>query len=115
MAYPFGYSNARVRRAVRAAGYQYACAVGNMIADPARDWFAVPRLTVRRSTRLRTFDRLVRGQHVPMMFVKDRSLTRGWAMVRRSRAALSSVSRGGGHGVTGASHPGAGHIGSYKG
>jgi peptidoglycan/xylan/chitin deacetylase (PgdA/CDA1 family) len=95
LAYPFGYSNARVRQAARAAGYQHACAVGNAIAGPAGDPFTVPRLTVRRSTRLRTFGQLASGQHVPMIFARDRSLTKGWAMVRRTRAAVRGVAAGG--------------------
>ncbi len=92
MAYPFGYSNARVRGAVRAAGHQYACAVGNTIAGPPWDPFAVPRLTIKRATGARAFDQIVHGQRLPMIFMKDRSLTAGWAMVRRTRARLG-VSR----------------------
>jgi peptidoglycan/xylan/chitin deacetylase (PgdA/CDA1 family) len=95
LAYPFGYSNAQVRHAARAVGYQHACAVGNAIASSAGDPFAVPRLTVKRSTRLRTFDQMVRGQHVPMIFAKDRSMTKGWAMVRRTRAVVHGVTGGG--------------------
>ena len=95
LAYPFGYSNARVRRAARAAGYQHACAVGNAIAGPAGDPFAVPRLTVRRSTRLHIFDQMVQGRHVPMIFAKDRSLTKGWAIARRTRAAVRGMTGGG--------------------
>ncbi len=95
LAYPFGYSSTRVRRAARAAGHQYACAVGNMIAGPAWDPFAVPRLTIRRSTGLRSFDHIVHGRGLPMIFMKDRSLTRGWAVVRRTRATLAGVSRNG--------------------
>lgn len=95
LAYPFGYSSARVRRAAQAAGYKYACAVGNALSSPAPDLFALPRLTVRRSTPLRTFGSIVRGQHVPVIFGKDRVLTKGWALVRRTRAALASAARGG--------------------
>jgi peptidoglycan/xylan/chitin deacetylase (PgdA/CDA1 family) len=93
LAYPFGYSNIRVRRAARAAGHEYACAVGNMIAGPAWDQFAVPRLTIRGSTGPRSFDQIVHGRGLPMIFMKDRSLTRGWAMVRRTRAMLSGAAR----------------------
>ena len=93
LAYPFGYSSARVRGAVRAAGHQYACAVGNTIAGPGWDPFAVPRLTVRRSTGLRSFDQIVHARRLPVIFMKDRSLTRGWAVVRRTRAMLAGVAR----------------------
>lgn len=94
LAYPFGYSSARVRQAARAAGYQHACAVGNAVTGPGRDMFALPRLTVRRSTKPGTFDQLIRSRHVPVIFAKDRSLTKGWAVVRRTRAAVRGVAGG---------------------
>jgi len=95
LAYPFGYSSARVRQAARDAGYQHACAVGNAIAGAVGDPFARPRLTVRRSTSLPTFERMVRGRQVPVIFAKDRALTRGWAVVRRTRAAVRRVAADG--------------------
>jgi len=91
LAYPFGYSNARVRRAVRVAGYKYACAVGNMVATPTGDLFTLPRLTVKRGTQLRTFEQIVRMQHIPLVFAKEHALARGWAMVRHARRAVSGV------------------------
>ena len=95
-AYPFGYSSARVRHAVLAAGYGYACVVGNAMASTEpEDLFAVPRLTIRRSTRLSTFGQIIHGRQVPMIFARDRALTRGWAMVRRSRAVFGGASRAG--------------------
>jgi peptidoglycan/xylan/chitin deacetylase (PgdA/CDA1 family) len=94
LAYPFGYSDAAVRRTARDVGHQYACAVGNRVVGQRWDQFALPRLTVRRSTRLRTFDQIIRARRVPLIFLGDRSLTRGWTMVRRSRAALREVTRG---------------------
>ena len=93
LAYPFGYSNARVRGAVQEAGHEYACAVGNMIVGPASDPFALPRLTIRRSTRLRAFGQVVRGRGLPVIYLTDHSLTKGWAMVRRTRALLGGVSQ----------------------
>ena len=93
MAYPFGYSSARVRRAVRAAGYRYACAVTNRVAVAAPDLFALPRLTVQRSTSLRTFQRIVRSERLLLIYARERSLTRGYAMVRRTRAVLCGMSR----------------------
>ena len=53
LAYPFGYSNTRVRAAAPAAGYEYACAVGNRFAGRQADRFALPRLTIGRHTRCR--------------------------------------------------------------
>jgi peptidoglycan/xylan/chitin deacetylase (PgdA/CDA1 family) len=94
LAYPFGYSNARVRQVAREIGYEHACAVGNVIAGPGEDPFALPRLTIRRSTRPATFDFIVRGKKESVIFLKDRSLTKGYALVRRTRAVLGGVSRG---------------------
>jgi peptidoglycan/xylan/chitin deacetylase (PgdA/CDA1 family) len=55
LAYPFGYNRARVRRCAEKAGYRRAAAVSNRAAGPGHDDFAIPRLTVRRSTTLRRF------------------------------------------------------------
>ena len=40
------------------------------------------------------FQEVAQGRHVPRIYLKERALTKGWAVVRRSRAALGSVSRG---------------------
>jgi peptidoglycan/xylan/chitin deacetylase (PgdA/CDA1 family) len=91
LAYPFGYSSAQVRRAATETGYAYACAVGNIVAGPWRDPFALPRLTVRASTGESTFDRVVRGQGIPKIYRTDRVLTKGWAVVRRTRSIVTGV------------------------
>ncbi len=93
LAYPFGYSNVRVRQMARTVGYGYSCAVANMAASPASDLFALPRLTVRHSTTMPVFHQLVHGR-VPVALLKDRVLTKGWAVVRHSREALNMTSRG---------------------
>jgi peptidoglycan/xylan/chitin deacetylase (PgdA/CDA1 family) len=49
-AYPFGYHTARARRAVRAAGFAQACAVGDLPACAADDRWALPRLQVWSGT-----------------------------------------------------------------
>ncbi|MGD0375624.1 MAG: polysaccharide deacetylase family protein [Streptosporangiaceae bacterium] len=94
LAYPFGYSNAEVRRAARDAGHQYACAVANATVGSRWDVMALPRLTVRQATSPRVFDQIAAGR-VPLTFVKDRSLTKGWSVVRRARAALGGASLSG--------------------
>jgi peptidoglycan/xylan/chitin deacetylase (PgdA/CDA1 family) len=88
-AYPYGYSNARVRREMQAAGYVAACAVGNETADARHGSYAVPRLTIRRSTSLARFDRIVSGHGLAVTFLKDRTLGNGWAIARRSRFAVN--------------------------
>ncbi len=92
LAYPFGYSNATVRRVAREMGYGYGCAVRNRMASTSSDLFALERLTVRRATTLKAFRQLIHG-HDTTGLRQDRALTKGWAMVRRSRAALNAAGR----------------------
>ena len=87
LAYPFGYSSARVREVARAAGYGYGYAVRNMIATTGADLFAIPRLTVRRTTTLAEFRAMIDG-HLTLTLMKDRALTRGYAVIRRTRALM---------------------------
>jgi peptidoglycan/xylan/chitin deacetylase (PgdA/CDA1 family) len=90
LAYPFGYSSARVREVAREAGYGYACGVGNRTASPASDLLELPRLTVRRATTMAAFRRLVDG-HATVRLLEDRALTKGWAGVRRVRAMRNAA------------------------
>jgi peptidoglycan/xylan/chitin deacetylase (PgdA/CDA1 family) len=94
LAYPFGYSSTAVREEARAAGHGYACAVGNALPGAGSDPLALPRLTVRRSTSMPEFQQITHSRNIPMIFLKDRALTKGYAMVRRTRAALGRVRRG---------------------
>lgn len=88
MAYPYGYSDKRVRRAVVAAGYDAACAVNNAMADVQDDRFAMPRLTVDRGTTMATFQAAVAGRGVGALYLRERSLTTGYAVVRRTKRVL---------------------------
>ncbi|GGO65674.1 polysaccharide deacetylase family protein [Nonomuraea cavernae] len=91
MAYPFGYSSARVRREVRKAGYFAACAVSNAIAADRHDMLAIPRLTVAGNTTISMFRRAVEGSAVPLIYLRERVLTKGYAVVRRTRYGLRRV------------------------
>ncbi|MYS43409.1 polysaccharide deacetylase family protein [Streptomyces sp. SID5998] len=84
-AYPYGYSSRRVRARVRAAGYRQALAVGNAPARRSQGPYAMRRLTVRRSTTVEEFTRLVQGRSIARDFARDRALTKGYALVRRAR------------------------------
>ena len=86
--YPFGYSDAAVRRAVRGHGYTGACAVANALADPRQGPYALSRLTVRRGTALEDFRALVQGRSLTRLYARERLLTRGYALVRRTRRLL---------------------------
>jgi peptidoglycan/xylan/chitin deacetylase (PgdA/CDA1 family) len=90
LAYPYGYSSAKVRAVAREAGYGYACGVGNRMASPASDSVELPRLTVRQDTTLPAFRRLVDGR-ITMRLLEDRALTKGWSGVRRVRAMSNAA------------------------
>lgn len=92
LAYPYGYSNSAVREMSRRAGYNYGYAVRNRMASAKSDPFRLPRLTVHNSTGLSEFRRLVEGK-VAFSMVRDRTLTAGWTVVRRSKSRLSGVVR----------------------
>lgn len=94
MAYPFGYSSKRVRRAVADAGYTSASAVANRTSG-ADDVFAISRLTIRWNTTLETFGHIVEGAGLGRIYARDRMLTKGYAIVRRTRYAARSLSRHG--------------------
>ncbi len=93
LAYPFGYSNAAVRSMARELGHRYGCAVGNLMIGDAPDLFALPRLTVGPRTGMSMFQQLVQGKNLGRIYLKTRALTKGWAVVRRSKAALGGVAR----------------------
>lgn len=93
-AYPYGYSTRRVRRAVRAAGFTQALAVGNAPARRAQGPYALKRLTVRRSTGIDEFARLVEGRSLGRVFAADRALTKAYAVVRGTRRAARRIGEG---------------------
>jgi peptidoglycan/xylan/chitin deacetylase (PgdA/CDA1 family) len=90
LAYPFGYSNKMVRRMARERGYVYAYAVGNAMTTGAADSFALPRLTVQRSTTMDDFRRMVGGQDTATLR-RDRVLTRGYSVVRRAKSSARAA------------------------
>lgn len=91
LAYPYGYSSNRVREVSRHAGYTQAASVRNAAASSACDPFRVPRLTVRRSTTLSDFSRIVRLEWLQVHYARARLLTVGWAGVRRMRSAAGTL------------------------
>jgi peptidoglycan/xylan/chitin deacetylase (PgdA/CDA1 family) len=90
LAYPYGYSSARVRRVARELGYEYAYAVGNALTTDAADPFTLPRLTVQRATSIGEFRKIVNGQDT-MVLRRDRVLTNGFTVVRRAKSALRAL------------------------
>jgi peptidoglycan/xylan/chitin deacetylase (PgdA/CDA1 family) len=92
LAYPFGYSSAKVRRVAREIGYAYGYAVGNAMTTSAADTFTLPRLTVRRTTTMDEFRKMVDGQDT-LTLRRDRVLTSGFSVVRRARSTLAAIRR----------------------
>ncbi|MEU5593586.1 polysaccharide deacetylase family protein [Streptomyces sp. NPDC020298] len=90
-AYPYGYSSRRVRRAVRAAGFAQALAVGNALARRRQGPYALRRVTVRRGTDAEEFARLLEGRSIARAFARDRALTKGYAVVRRARQVRKAI------------------------
>lgn len=90
-AYPYGYSSRRVRGAVRTAGFGVSLAVGNTLAARRQGPYALERVTVRRTTGIADFERLVEGRGLGRHFAGDRALTKGYAVVRRSRRVVRKV------------------------
>jgi peptidoglycan/xylan/chitin deacetylase (PgdA/CDA1 family) len=88
IAYPYGYWSRRVRRTAEETGYEQAAAVGNAASQPGDNMFAVPRLTVRRSTSPSVFARISACQELHRVFALDRRLTSGYSLVRRTRYVL---------------------------
>jgi peptidoglycan/xylan/chitin deacetylase (PgdA/CDA1 family) len=90
-AYPHGYSDARVRRAVRKAGFSSACSVKNALSSPSDPPFTLSRLMVMATT---TDDELVgwlAGRGVPLGRDDERLLTRGWRWWRRARTTIGAA------------------------
>jgi peptidoglycan/xylan/chitin deacetylase (PgdA/CDA1 family) len=92
LAYPYGYSNSTVKRIARETGYTYCYAVGNSLTTGDSDPFALPRLTIRRTTTMTEFRALVNGQDTPTMR-RARMLSQGYSVVRRTRSALRGPRR----------------------
>lgn len=93
-AYPYGYSTRRVRQAVRETGFRQSLAVGNALADPRHQGpHTLRRLTVRRSTGIEDFTRLLHGRSVGRAYATDRLLTKGYAMVRGARRVAGRARR----------------------
>ncbi|MFH8795097.1 polysaccharide deacetylase family protein [Streptomyces sp. NPDC017941] len=92
-AYPYGYSCRRVRSAVRGAGFGQSLAVGNALARRRQGPYALRRVTVRRSTDVEEFERLLLGRSLTRCFARDRVLSKGYAIVRRARQARRKAAR----------------------
>ncbi len=87
LAYPFGYSNRKVREVARELGYTYAYSVDNTLTTDAAEKFTLPRLTVQRTTAMDQFRRMVNGKDT-LALRQARILTKGFSVVRRAKSTL---------------------------
>jgi peptidoglycan/xylan/chitin deacetylase (PgdA/CDA1 family) len=85
-AYPFGYSDKRVRAAVAAAGYERACAVKDSLSAPFDDVFAIARVFAPATADVRVFEQALRFGKRPVRR-HERVATKTWRAVRRVRSA----------------------------
>jgi peptidoglycan/xylan/chitin deacetylase (PgdA/CDA1 family) len=91
--YPYGYHRRSVRNAVRSAGFESACAVGQLVADESLDRFAIPRLSMSCTTTVPELRRLLERTES----LSDRALVQvkqvAWRWVRRARAGKALVQK----------------------
>jgi peptidoglycan/xylan/chitin deacetylase (PgdA/CDA1 family) len=87
-AYPYGAYDARVRRAVIAAGYHSAAAVKNAVSHRDDDPFAIARWTVTPATPAKRIADVLEGRGVPRAWTRERFRTRAYRTARRQRRRL---------------------------
>ena len=89
-AYPHGYSDARVRRVVREAGFTSACSVKNALSPPDDRPYTLARLMLMSTTTDAELDGWLAGRGVPVGQADERLLTVGWRWYRRARARVGN-------------------------
>ncbi|MDP2662889.1 MAG: polysaccharide deacetylase family protein [Dehalococcoidia bacterium] len=92
-AYPFGYYDQSVRHMVEEAGYLSACGVKHALSALHDDRFALARIVIESDTDLSQFASLLAGEGLPVAPNGARIQTRGWRILRRSRASVGRVMR----------------------
>ncbi len=93
-AYPHGYSDARVRRVVRQAGFTSATSVKNALSPPDDPVFTLSRLMVMNTTAEDELAGWLAGRGAPVGRADERLLTRGWRWFRRAKALVGTSPRG---------------------
>jgi peptidoglycan/xylan/chitin deacetylase (PgdA/CDA1 family) len=83
-AYPFGYWNQGVRSSVAAAGYSYACAVGELAVSGNEDPWTLPRMTVTAGTGTAGLAGLLARRSTPAARWSAGMKRRAWTVIRRS-------------------------------
>jgi peptidoglycan/xylan/chitin deacetylase (PgdA/CDA1 family) len=86
-AYPYGYFDAAVRRAVRDSGFRYACAVKNWTSGPGDDHLAIARIFPPTDGDLVAFARVLLHGNRSRRRTEAVS-TKAWRLARRVRSGL---------------------------
>lgn len=82
-AYPFGYWTGTVRSYVAAAGYSYACAVGELPVSAAADPLALPRVSVAGGLDVDDFARLLEDSSTSAARLSAHLKQWAWRAMRR--------------------------------
>lgn len=90
-AYPYGYSNAHVRAAVRDAGYDAACGVRNAYSHASEDLLALSRILVERDLDADGLARLVTERVASTGWRGEKVTTRAWRAYRRVKVLRAAV------------------------
>lgn len=93
-AYPHGFHDARVRRAVIDAGFRSACAVKNACSSTDDDPFAIARLTVTADVGTAQLGRWLEGRDLKAAPRHERLRTRAYRLARRARRGGHSTDAG---------------------
>ncbi|MDT7578818.1 MAG: hypothetical protein QOK35_78 [Pseudonocardiales bacterium] len=90
-AYPYGYSTAHVRAAVRGAGYDVACGVRNAYSHAGEDTLALSRILVERDLDPAALVRLLTERVLPVGWPRDKVATRAWRAYRRAKVLRTTL------------------------
>lgn len=88
-AYPHGYHSPRTRQFVIDAGYSSACAVKHASSHFNDDPYALSRIVISHETDFATFNRYLHGQDIAVAPKRERIMTKGWRVARRSARHLN--------------------------
>ncbi|SEL49532.1 polysaccharide deacetylase family protein [Streptacidiphilus jiangxiensis] len=83
-AYPLGYHGPTVRRAVRQAGWDSACATSDALATTSDDPLRLCRLTVRHDTPISLYDAWIHGRSARLGPPPESLSTWAWRLLRRT-------------------------------
>jgi peptidoglycan/xylan/chitin deacetylase (PgdA/CDA1 family) len=95
-AYPFGYWDRAARTAVAAAGFSYACAVGDLATTPGDDVLTLPRLTVNAGIGVTGLARLLQARPTTGARRTATAKRLTWRAIRRTVPAVGGDPREGG-------------------